>query len=55
MDTLTVTLQYLNPSNQHDVHLRFIQCYMSDIFEIKQKQMTPFQAKKLHFLLLSEI
>ena len=36
MDTLTVTLQYLNPSNQHDVHLRFIQCYMSDIFQFKK-------------------
>ena len=49
---MTIILQY---RTNYILHLKFIQCYMSDIFEIKQKQMTPFQAKKLHFLLLSEI
>ena len=36
MATLAVTLQYLNTSNQHDVHLRFTQCYMSSIFQLKK-------------------
>ena len=49
---MTIILQYIT---NYIIYLKFIQCYMSDIFEIKHKQMTPFQAKQSHFVLLSEI
>ena len=31
--TMTIILQYTNVSNQHVVHLKFIQCDMSNIFQ----------------------
>ena len=34
--TMAITLQYINVSNQHVVHLKFTQCYMANIFQLKK-------------------
>ena len=34
---MAIILQYVNVSNQHAEHLKFIQCYMSNTFQLKNK------------------
>ena len=38
--TMAIILQYINGSNQHDVHLKCAQFYMSNIFQLKDKVKT---------------
>ena len=34
---MVIILQYINASNQPDVHLKLTQCYMPNIFQLKKR------------------